>query len=193
MVELAAERLPRHYGVDPVRDIQVLAPIYRGLAGVDVLNAWLRELLNANGDACMDGAVRVGDKLIQTRNDYDTGLMNGQIVIACGENDEGEELVVESDDGRRVAVPAAGIHTLRPGYAISIHKSQGCEMPIVVVPVHTSHAVLLSRNLLYTAVTRAKMACVLVGQPEALRRAVSRAGAFRRHTRLGGLLAERVG
>ncbi len=173
MVELAAERLPRHYGVDPVRDIQVLAPIYRGLAGVDVLNARLRELLNANGDACMDGAVRVGDKLIQTRNDYDTGLMNGQIVIACGENDEGEEL--------------------RPAYAISIHKSQGCEMPIVVVPVHTSHAVLLSRNLLYTAVTRAKMACVLVGQPEALRRAVSRAGAFRRHTRLGGLLAERVG
>ena len=115
--------------------------------------------------------------------------MNGQIVIALGEDEDGEELLVETDAGERLAVPADRAHSLRPAYAISVHKSQGCEMPVVIVPVHTSHTVLLSRNLLYTAVTRARRACVLVGQPQALTRALRRADAFRRNSRLAGLLA----
>ncbi|MQA74103.1 MAG: AAA family ATPase [Solirubrobacterales bacterium] len=190
VVELASKRLARHYGVDPIRELQVLAPIYAGPLGVDSLNGRLRALLNADGNECLEGAVREGDKLIQTRNDYETGLMNGQIVIAVGEDGEGEKLVVEADDGRTVAIAAERARWLRPAYAISVHKSQGCEMPVVVVPVHASHGALLSRNLLYTAVTRAKRVCVVVGQRHALRRAVARVEASGRYTRLAELLAE---
>ena len=167
----------------------MLAPIYRGAAGVDALNERLRARLNPEGARCLNGPLRTGDKLIQTRNDYDTGLMNGQIVIALGEDEDGEQLLVETDAGERLAVPAERTHALRPAYAISVHKSQGCEMPVVIVPVHSSHTVLLSRNLLYTAVTRARRACVLVGQRQALTRAQRRADAFRRNSRLAGLLA----
>jgi exodeoxyribonuclease V alpha subunit len=189
IVALATERLPRHYDVDPIREVQVLAPIYRGAVGVDALNERLRARLNPDGARCLDGPLRTGDKLIQTRNDYSTGLMNGQIVIALGEDADGEELLVETDAGDRLAVPADRAHSLRPAYAISVHKSQGCEMPVVIVPVHISHTALLSRNLLYTAVTRARRACVLVGQRQAVTRALRRADAFRRNSRLGGLLA----
>jgi exodeoxyribonuclease V alpha subunit len=167
----------------------VLAPIYRGAVGVDALNERLRAKLNPDGARCLDGPLRTGDKLIQTRNDYSTGLMNGQIVIALGEEDDGEELLVETEAGEWLAVPADRTHSLRPAYAISVHKSQGCEMPVVIVPVHTSHTVLLSRNLLYTAVTRARRACVLVGQRQAITRALRRADAFQRNSRLAGLLA----
>lgn len=189
IVALATDRLPRHYDADPIRDVQVLAPLYRGAVGVDALNERLRAELNPGGARCLDGPVRTGDKLIQTRNDYTTGLMNGQIVIALGEDDDGEELRVETDAGERLAVPADRTQSLRFAYAISVHKSQGCEMPVVIVPVHTSHTVLLSRNLLYTAVTRARRACVLVGQRQALTRALGRADAFGRNTRLAELLS----
>ena len=144
----------------------MLASIYRGTVGVVALNERLRVRRNPEAASCLDDPLRTSDKLIQTRNDYETGLMNGQIVIALGE--DGEELLVETDAGERLAVPAERTHSLRPAYAISVHKSQGCEMPVVIVPVHTAHTVLLSRNLLYTAVTRARSACVLVGQRQAL-------------------------
>ena len=189
IVALATERLPHHYGIDPIRQMQVLAPIYRGAVGVDSLNERLRARLNPNGARCLDGPLRAGDKLIQTRNDYSTGLMNGQIVIALGEGADGEELLVQTDLGEHLAVPVDRTSSLRPAYAISVHKSQGCEVPVVILPVHTSHSVLLSRNLLYTGVTRARRACVLVGQRQALARALGRADAFRRNTRLAGLLA----
>jgi exodeoxyribonuclease V alpha subunit len=189
IVALATERLPHHYGIDPIRQMQVLAPIYRGAVGVDSLNERLRARLNPNGAPCLDGPLRAGDKLIQTRNDYSTGLMNGQIVIALGEGADGEELLVQTDLGEHLAVPVDRTSSLRPAYAISVHKSQGCEVPVVILPVHTSHSVLLSRNLLYTGVTRARRACVLVGQRQALARALGRADAFRRNTRLAGLLA----
>jgi exodeoxyribonuclease V alpha subunit len=188
IVELATQRLPGHYGIDAIRELQVVAPIYRGAVGVDALNERLRAALNPEGERCLDGDLRAGDKLIQTRNDYETGLMNGQILIALGETDDGERLVVETDEGREVTVGADAVRFLRPAYAISVHKAQGCEVPVVVVPLHRSHSVLLSRNLLYTAVTRARKACVLVGQPEALDLAVRRADSSRRHTRLAGLL-----
>lgn len=188
IVGLAARRLPDHYGVDAVRELQVLAPIYRGAVGVDALNERLRSALNPSGERVLDGDLRVGDKLIQIRNDYETGLMNGQIVIVEGEDSTGERLVVVADDGRQVTIGADAVRFLRPAYAISVHKAQGCEVPVVVAPVHRAHSVLLSRNLLYTAVTRAKTACVLVGQPEALDLAIRRADSFRRHTRLAELL-----
>lgn len=192
IVTLASERLPAHYGIDPIRDVQVLSPVYRGAVGVDALNERLRAALNPTGEAALDGPLRAGDKLVQTRNDYVTGLMNGQIVIARGEDSEGEDLLVTTDAGDLVSVPAERTHSLRPAYAISVHRSQGCEMPVVVVPVHSSHGGMLSRNLLYTGVTRARTACVLVGQRSAVARAVARGDAFSRNTRLAELLDQIV-
>jgi exodeoxyribonuclease V alpha subunit len=189
VVELASGRLASYYEVDPVREVQVLAPVYRGVLGIDALNGRVHAALNPSGDELLDGDVRAGDKLIQTRNDYETGLMNGQIAIAIGSDEDDEQLIVEADDGRRVEVPASAARWLRPAYAISVHRAQGCEMPVVVIPVHDAYGGMLSRNLLYTAITRAKLACVLVGQPSALARAARRADAFRRYTRLTGLLA----
>jgi len=190
VVELATGRLATHYGVDPIREVQVLSPVYRGALGIDALNERLRAALNPDGAELLDGDFRVGDKLIQTRNDYETGLMNGQIAIATGADEDDERLIVESDDGRSVEIPPGAVRWLRPAYAISVHRSQGCEMPVVVIPVHSAYGGMLSRNLLYTAITRAKQACVLVGQHEAIARAARRADAFRRHTRMAELLGE---
>ena len=188
VVDLATGRLARHYDVDPIRELQVLSPVYRGALGIDALNARLRAALNPHGEELLDGDIRAGDKLIQTRNDYDTGLMNGQTAIALGVDEDEERLEVEVDDGRRIELPATAVRWLRPAYAISVHRSQGCELPVVVIPVHSAYGGMLSRNLLYTAITRAKTACVLVGQPEAVARAARRADAFQRHTRLGELV-----
>jgi exodeoxyribonuclease V alpha subunit len=189
VVELATERLANHYGVDPISDVQVLSPVYRGPLGIDALNERLRAALNPAGAELLDGELRAGDKLIQTRNDYETGLMNGQIAIAIESDADDERLIVEADDGRRVEIPPGAVRWLRPAYAISVHRSQGCEVPVVVIPVHAAYGAMLSRNLLYTAITRAKRACVLVGQREAVARAARRADAFRRYTRLAGWLA----
>ncbi len=188
VVALASERLPAHYGVDAIREVQVLSPVYRGAVGVDALNERLRARLNPAGEAMLDGPLRQGDKLVQTRNDYVAGLMNGQIVVVRGQDADGDELLVATDAGEELAIPAERTNALRPAYAISVHRSQGCEMPVVVVPVHSGHGGMLSRNLLYTAVTRARTACVLVGQRAAVARAVERADAFRRNSRLAGLL-----
>jgi exodeoxyribonuclease V alpha subunit len=184
VVELATERLPRHYDVDPVTELQVLSPIYRGPVGVDALNEALRARLNPEGTQILDGAFRVGDKLIQTRNDYETGLMNGQLLVVDADDPDREELVCTGDEGT-VRVPYGSTGTLRRAYAISVHKSQGAEVPIAVICVHRQHAMLLSRNLLYTAVTRASRACVIVGESGALDRAIARADAHARHSRLG--------
>jgi len=192
VVELATGRLADHYGVDPIREIQVLSPVYRGPLGIDALNERLRAALNPHGAELLDGDFRAGDKLIQTRNDYETGLMNGQIAIAVESDDDDERLIVDADDGRRVEIPPGAVRWLRPAYAISVHRSQGCEMPVVVIPVHAAYGGMLSRNLLYTAITRAKQACVLVGQREAVARAARRADAFRRHTRLAELVSSCV-
>jgi exodeoxyribonuclease V alpha subunit len=193
VVDLAAGRLASYYGVDPIREVQVLSPVYRGPLGIDALNDRLRAALNPSGAELLDGELRAGDKLIQTRNDYETGLMNGQIAIAIESDEDDERLIVEADDGRRVEVPPGAVRWLRPAYAISVHRSQGCEMPVVVIPVHAAYGGMLSRNLLYTAITRAKQACVLVGQREAVARAARRADAFRRHTRLASLVGDQPG
>ncbi len=187
VVELAAERLPARFGFDPVRDVQVLCPIYRGPAGIEALNERLRERLNPHGKPC-HGGLRIGDKVIQTRNDYATGLMNGQVCLLRGEDSDEQELLVEVDDGRSLRVGYGSADALRLAYAVSVHKAQGSEAQAVVVALHSAHGVMLSRNLLYTAVTRARRACVVVGERRALERALSRPDAERRHS----ALAERV-
>jgi len=191
IVELAARRLPAFYDADPLREIQVLSPIYKGPVGILELNRRLRERLNPDGAEACRGRFRLGDKLIQTRNDHLTGLVNGQVAELVEDRPGGEpgegELVLDVD-GDRVVVPYDRAASLVHAYAISVHKSQGSEIPVVVVPVHRSQAMMLSRNLLYTAVSRASRALVLVGQREAIVLGVRRAEGASRFSRLPALL-----
>ncbi|MET0559085.1 MAG: ATP-dependent RecD-like DNA helicase [Solirubrobacterales bacterium] len=174
VVEVVAERTPARYGVDPIREVQVLAPMYRGAVGIDALNERLQERLNPDGKAAVGERFRVGDRLIQTRNAHDLGLMNGSIVFLVEDDPDGEEIVVDVDEGGRLTMPYDDAADLRLAYAISVHKAQGCEVPVVVTVCHRSHLRMLSRPLVYTAITRARRACVMIGEQAALATAVSR-------------------
>jgi exodeoxyribonuclease V alpha subunit len=184
VVEVVAERAPQRFGCDPVRDVQVLAPMYRGAVGIDALNERLQGRLNRGGAPALNGRFRVGDRLIQTRNSHELGLMNGSIVFLRSDDPGEEEIVVDTDDGGVLTIPYGETATLRLAYAISVHKAQGCEVPVVVGVCHRSHARMLNRPLLYTAITRARGACVLVGDPAALAMAVRRDDGGGRHSGL---------
>ncbi|MEX0972071.1 MAG: ATP-dependent RecD-like DNA helicase [Solirubrobacterales bacterium] len=174
VVEVVAERAPASFGVDPIREVQVLAPMYKGAVGIDALNERLQARLNPDGRAAVSERFRIGDRLIQTRNSHELGLMNGSIVF-LREDDPGEEaILVDTDEGAALSIPYGETATLRLAYAISVHKAQGCEVPVVVAVCHRSHARMLSRPLLYTAITRARTNCVLIGDPAALEMAIRR-------------------
>ena len=174
VVEVVAERVPKRFDMDPVRDVQVLAPMYKGAVGIDALNERLQERLNPDGPAAVNGRFRIGDRLIQTRNSHELGLMNGSIVFLRDDDPGEEEIVVDSDDGGTLTIPYGETATLRLAYAISVHKAQGSEVPVVVGVCHRSHTRMLTRPLLYTAITRARSTCVLVGDMAALAAAVRR-------------------
>jgi exodeoxyribonuclease V alpha subunit len=174
VVQTVAERVPQGLGLDPIRDVQVMAPMYRTAVGIDALNERLQQRLNPDGGLAVNDRFRIGDRLIQTRNAHELGLMNGSIVFLREDDPDEEQIVVETDDGGHLTIPYDETATLRLAYAISVHKSQGCEVPVVVCVCHRSHSRMLSRPLLYTAITRAKRTCVLVGDPAALRAAVRR-------------------
>jgi exodeoxyribonuclease V alpha subunit len=163
--------------------------MHRGPVGVDALNEELRHRLNPDGAPVPGTGFRVGDRLLQTRNDHERELMNGELVRLVHHDDDRDALLLDADDGRTLRLPVAEAGTLRLAYAISIHKAQGSQAPAVVVPVVRAHHVMLTRNLVYTAVTRAERACVLVGDHAALRTALARPDAGRRHTRLAERLA----
>lgn len=188
VVSLAAERLPSHYDLDPARDVLVLAPMHRGPLGVDALNAELRARRNPDGAPIPGSALRVGDRVIQTRNDHERELMNGELGVLAHHDVARETVVFAGDDGRRLSLGVDELGTLRPAYAISVHKSQGSQAPAVVVPVFRGHHMMLTRNLLYTAVTRAERVCVVVAQPGAFETALRRRDAGRRCTRLARLV-----
>jgi exodeoxyribonuclease V alpha subunit len=188
VVEVVAERVPERFGVDPVREVQVLAPMYRGPVGIDALNERLRERLNSRGKEALNGRFRIGDRLIQTRNAHELGLMNGSIVFLHEDDPGNEEIVVDTDDGSPLTIPYGETATLRLAYAISVHKAQGCEVPVVVGVCHRSHARMLTRPLLYTAITRARNTCVLVGDRAALQAAVRRDDGGGRHSGLAARL-----
>ena len=189
VVSLAAERLPAHYELDPSRDVLVLAPMHKGPLGVDALNAELRARRNPDGAAIPATALRVGDRVIQTRNDHERELMNGELGVIAHHDAAQESIVFAGDDGRRISIGVDELGTLRLAYAISVHKAQGSQAPAVVVPVFRGHHIMLTRNLLYTAVTRAERVCVMVTSPGALETALHRRDAGRRHTRLARLVA----
>ena len=188
VVEVVAERAPASFGVDPIRDVQVLAPMYKGAVGIDALNERLQARLNPDGAPAVSERFRVGDRLIQTRNSHELGLMNGSIVFLREDDPEQETIRVDTDEGGSLVIPYGETATLRLAYAISVHKAQGCEVPVVVGVCHRSHARMLSRPLLYTAITRARRDCVLIGDRAALERAVSHDDSGARHS----ALAERL-
>ncbi|MBW8059526.1 MAG: AAA family ATPase [Solirubrobacterales bacterium] len=188
VVEVVAERVPKRFDLDPIRDVQVLAPMYRGAVGIDVLNERLQARLNPRGKPALNGRFRVGDRLIQTRNSHELGLMNGSIVLLRTDDPEEEAIVVDTDEGGSLVIPYGETATLRLAYAISVHKAQGCEVPVVVAVCHRSHARMLTRPLLYTAITRARRTCVVVGDPAALAMGVRRDDGGGRHS----ALAERL-
>lgn len=190
VLKLVREEIPRRIGLDPVRDIQVLAPMHRGSLGIRELNTALQAALNPprpdRAEIERFGVkFRVGDKVLQTRNNYDKDVFNGDIgrIAAI---DPAERLVSIDFDGRRAAYEFNELDEVEPAYAISIHKSQGSEFPAVVIPLAMQHFLLLQRNLLYTGITRGKKLVVVAGQRKALATAVRQNDIRKRH---GGLLA----
>jgi exodeoxyribonuclease V alpha subunit len=181
IVELVTKRIPAKFGLDPVRDVSVLTPMHRGPAGTVALNEALQEALNPQGDALVrrGRTFRRGDKVMQLKNDYDRGVYNGDVGIVLAADPEEGTLTVGYDSlqggalEREVTYDASNLDELTLGYAQSIHKSQGSEYGGVVIPLLTSHFVMLSRNLLYTAVTRGKRLVVLVCDPRATALALS--------------------
>jgi exodeoxyribonuclease V alpha subunit len=193
IADLVARRLPARYGFDPIADIQVLAPMYRGHAGVIALNAALQERLNprpASSLAYGEHTLGAGDKVMQVRNNYDKGIggvFNGDLGRVVEVVRETSQVLVRFPGEAGSFVVAYEPHELDEltlAYACSIHRAQGSEYPCVVVPLVTQHYLLLQRNLLYTAITRARQLCVLVGDVRALRRAVENDALAARNTGL---------
>ncbi len=191
IVELVAERIPKSFGFDAIEQVQVLAPMHRGELGTASLNRALQERLNPAGSTPEltrgDRVYRRGDKVMQLRNDYDKAVFNGDIGVILA-IDPGEGLVQVDFDGRVASYERTELDQLAHAYAVSIHKSQGSEYPVVVLPLATQHFMMLQRSLLYTAVTRGKQLVVIVGSRRAVQLAVKNADARRRYT----WLAERV-
>jgi exodeoxyribonuclease V alpha subunit len=192
VVEIVANRLPRRFGLDATRDVQVLCPMHRGPAGAGGLNERLQAALTPAREGLAErrfgGRVyRVGDKVMQIRNNYDkgtAGVFNGSVGVVTALSLEDSELRVLLDEDEEVAYGFDELDELTHAYAVSIHRSQGSEYPCVVIPLTTSAWLMLRRNLLYTAVTRAKQMVVLVGSRRALAKAVRTPGAGRRYTTL---------
>lgn len=188
-VQLVAERIPRRFGLDPRRDIQVLAPTHRGPAGVQNLNVALQAALNPPAPNKPErrvghGLFRLGDRVMQQRNNYDLEVYNGDVGEVAAIHSEEQTLVVRYDGTRMVSYDFNLLDELTLAYAISVHKSQGAEYTCVVVPLLIQHYALLQRNLIYTAVTRARRLVVLTGDRRALAIAVRNHEVAQRYTGL---------
>ena len=172
IVQVVSERIPQKFGFDPLHDVQVLAPLYRGPAGVSLLNERLQEKLNPPASSKPERKLfgtlfRLGDKVMQTRNNYDKDVYNGDIGFVHS-LDLIEQTLTADFDGRAVTYDWSDTDQLTLAYVVSVHKAQGSEFPVVVMPVVTQHYMMLQRNLLYTAVTRARKLCVLTGSRRAI-------------------------
>ena len=173
VTRLSKDILPRKFSIDPKNDLQILAPLHRGIGGIGNLNDQLRDALNPNGATQVMGAMlfREGDKVIQTRNNYDKDVFNGDMgIIEAVDTLNGK---VDIDfEGKKVSYQRMEITDLQPAYAISVHKSQGSEYPVVIFPLLKQHFMMLQRNLVYTGLTRAKKKVVFVGDPAAYAMAI---------------------
>ena len=189
IMELVCERIPKRFKLDPLEGIQVLAPMHKGTVGTENLNAKLQEALNPSGMAMIRGGrtFRLKDKVMQIRNNYEKEVFNGDIGRITSMDEEMREVMV-TYDGAPVPYGASDLDEIVHAYAISVHKSQGSEYPAVILPLLPQHYLLLQRNLIYTAVTRAKRLLVIVGSRKALATGVKNDKIARRYT----YLAERL-
>ncbi|MBN2163753.1 MAG: ATP-dependent RecD-like DNA helicase [Pontiellaceae bacterium] len=189
--KMVHQSIPRKFRFNPREDIQVLTPMQKGELGARNLNQTLQQLMNPSGEQVerFGMVYRVGDKVMQTENDYDKEVYNGDIGRIVQIDSESSELAVDYE-GRRVVYDFRELDELTLSYAITIHKSQGSEYPCVVIPLHTQHFVLLQRSLIYTAVTRAKKLVVVIGTKKALQMAVGRSDSRERITTLSDRLNE---
>lgn len=191
---LVCERIPARWGMDPLRDVQVLTPMQKGELGARNLNTVLQAALNPHGKgvARFGWEFREGDRVMQMENDYDKDVFNGDTGRVERVDEREGELTVRFEE-RLVTYDFQELDELAPAYATTVHKSQGSEYPCVVMPVHTQHYVMLQRNLIYTGITRGKKLVVLVGTRRALGMAVGNADAGRRNTTLCVRVREEFG
>jgi exodeoxyribonuclease V alpha subunit len=187
------ERIPARFGLEPRTDVMTLVPMRRGPVGLDALNGELEQRLNGGEHPVVleRAGLRVGSRVVQTRNDYtpEREVMNGEVAFVVDWDEEEGEARLSLDDGEReIVVPAAALETYELAWALTVHRAQGSQFPAVVAPWSMQYAVMLSRALLYTAVTRAQLLCVLAGERRAVVTAVARGEGRRRHSGL----AERI-
>ena len=184
-LELCRNRLPARYGFDPIKDIQVLAPMYKGKTGVSSLNKFLQEGLNHSEIiySRVGNQYRIGDKVMQLRNNYGKQVFNGDLGYVAGIDLENQYLQIEMNDSS-VKYDFAELDEITLAYAVTVHKSQGSEYPCVVLPLTTSHYLMLQRNLLYTAITRATKLMIIIGTKKALAIAVRNNKVKKRYTSL---------
>jgi exodeoxyribonuclease V alpha subunit len=193
VVQLVKTRLPAKYGLDSIQDIQVLTPMNRNSLGTRALNHALQAALNPPNEFKYEierfgTSFRVGDKVLQTLNDYEKDVFNGDLGVIASMDLDPVKVHVRFDGGREVAYEPGELDALQSAYAMTIHKSQGSEFPCVIIPVSTQHFVMLERSLIYTGITRARKLVVLVGDPKALRLAVQKQESRKRWTCLRDLL-----
>ena len=190
ILDLCSERIPKHFRFHPLREIQVLAPMHKGIIGVANLNIELQKRLNPGQSGIIHGArnFRLGDKVMQIVNNYDKDVFNGDIGWISKIDPEEREVTIDFD-GRLVPYDYSDLDEIVLAYAISVHKSQGSEYPVVILPVVTQHYLLLQRNLIYTGITRAKKLVILIGTKKALAIALRNNKPQRRYT----FLSERLG
>jgi len=192
IVSLCRDKINLRFGYDPMNDIQVLTPMHKGTVGVTNLNNVLQSALNAVGDELVRGGriYRVGDKVIQLRNNYDKDVFNGDIGRIVAIDKEIQEVTINFD-GKKVHYEFQELDEISLAYAISVHKSQGSEYPVVIIPILTQHFVLLQRNLLYTGITRGKKLVILIGTWKALAIAIKNNTPQNRYTMLRERLKNR--
>jgi len=191
VVEIVRDRIPRRFGLDSIRDVQVLCPMQRGALGARALNVHLQRALNPDPQARIEkfgSTFASGDKVMQIENDYEREVFNGDVGRLLRIDEEAGTVHVDFY-GRDVSYRFADLDSLVPAYAMTVHKSQGSEYPAVVVTCALQHYTMLVRNLLYTAVSRGKRLVVVVGQRRALAVAIKTSDARRRWTKLGEWLA----
>ncbi len=182
---MVCDGIPRVYGLDPLKDIQVLSPMHKGAVGTQELNRILQDRLNPGPEAVVRGfrSFRIGDRVLQIKNNYEKEVFNGDLGWISAFDREESELLVDFD-GRKVGYDLDEIDELTLAYSVSVHKSQGSEYPAVVMPVVTQHYMLLQRNLIYTGLTRARRLAVIIGSRKAMGMGISNQGSGRRFTHL---------
>ena len=191
IIQIVAERIPQRFGLDAVRDVQVLSPMNRGAIGARSLNIELQKILNPGQPQAIQRfgtTFALGDKVMQIENDYDKDVYNGDIGFVRAIDADLGDVTIEFD-GRPILYAAHELDQVVLAYATTVHKAQGCEYPAVVIPVTTQHYPMLQRNLIYTGITRGRKLVVLVGQKKALAMAVRGSRAVRRWSKLGDWLA----